>query len=205
MSNRTLGSGILTLVVAAGTASLALETLARSRRKRRRSASDRQNAFQSQTEHYAVSGKTVTINRPRQELYDFWRDFTNLTFMENIDAIDILADGKQRWTLRAPFGQTITLDTEIAEERNGEFIAWKSVYDSPIHAEGSVTFVDAPTGRGTEVESVIAYEPPAGEVGRWIAKLFGQEPAIQGRRELKRFKMLMETGEIADSRYTTEQ
>ena len=63
----------------------------------------------------------------------------------------------------------------------------------------STAYRDAPGNRGTEVEALIAYVPPGGELGRWIAKLFRAEPALQGRRDLKRFKMLMETGEIATS------
>jgi uncharacterized membrane protein len=60
-----------------------------------------------------------------------------------------------------------------------------------------VTFTDAPGNRGTVVTADIAYEPPAGGAGRAIAKLFAAEPNIQARHELKRFKMLMEAGEIA--------
>jgi uncharacterized membrane protein len=71
------------------------------------------------------------------------------------------------------------------------------VEGSQIDTEGKVLFRDAPGDRGTEVEAIVAYKPPAGELGRWIAKLFQREPAVQGRRELKRLKMLLETGEIA--------
>ena len=50
--------------------------------------------------------------------------------------------------------------------------------------------------RGTIVRAVIAYEAPAGIVGKTIAKMFQREPLIQSRRDLRRFKQLMETGEI---------
>ena len=149
---------------------------------------------------YAVVGRTVTINRPRSELFAFWRDFPNLaTFMENVE--DIQPRGKDRfeWVIAAPAGRTVRVETIIVEERADELIAWRSVEGSQIEAEGRVAFRDAPGGRGTQVEAIIAYKPPAGEIGRLIAKLFQREPAIQTRRELKRFKMLMETGEIATS------
>ena len=94
---------------------------------------------------------------------------------------------------------TVDLETEIAEEREGELIAWRSTEASDIDADGRVTFTEGPAGRGTIVSAEVAYRPPGGEVGRWIAKLFQREPSVQGRRELKRFKMLMETGEIATS------
>jgi uncharacterized membrane protein len=147
---------------------------------------------------YAVTGKTITINRPRNELFAFWRDFQSLSrFMENIEKVQWTGEDRAVWTIRAPAWQTVEVETEVVEERENELIAWRSVDGSDIDTEGRVTFRDAPGGRGTVVEAIIAYKPPAGELGRIIAKLFQREPEIQGRRDLKRFKMLMETGEIA--------
>ena len=145
-------------------------------------------------------GHAVTINRPRQELYAFWRDFANLpTFMSNVEKVMQGEPGHTVWTIAAPGGFSVDLHTEITEEREGELIAWRTLPGSDVKAEGRVSFRDAPAGRGTIVEAEIAYQPPGGEIGRWIAKLFQREPSIQGRRELKRLKMLMETGEIATS------
>ena len=145
-------------------------------------------------------GHAVTINRPREELYAFWRDFKNLPkFMSNVQRVVEGEPGRAVWTIAAPGGFTVDLDTEITEERDGELIAWRTVPGSDVEARGRVAFRDAPGGRGTVVDAEIAYRPPGGEIGRWIAKLFQREPGIQGRRELKRFKMLMETGEIATS------
>jgi len=148
---------------------------------------------------YAVSGRTVTINRPRAELYAFWRDFSNLPrFMHNVEAVREEGD-LTVWTIRGPAGSRLTLRTRIVADREGEEIAWRSVEGSEIDTTGKVMFRDAPGGRGTEVEAVVAYVPPAGEVGRLVAKIFQREPRVQGRREMKRFKMLMETGEVATS------
>ncbi|MBC7285495.1 SRPBCC family protein [Hoeflea sp.] len=148
---------------------------------------------------YAVSGRTVTINRPRAELYAFWRDFSNLPrFMHNVEAVE--EDGDMTiWTIRGPAGSRLKIRTRIVADRPDEQIAWRSVEGSDIDTEGKVMFRDAPGGRGTEVEAVVAYVPPGGEVGQLIAKLFQREPRLQGRREMKRFKMLMETGEVATS------
>lgn len=148
---------------------------------------------------YAVTGRTVTIARPRNDVYAFWRDFTNLpSFMENVRSVDV-SDDLTRWVIAGPAGTEIKLETRIVEDRENEHIAWRSTSGSDIDTRGSVSFRDAPGGRGTEVEAQIAYVPPGGAVGRWIAKAFQREPAMQGRRELKRLKMLMETGEIATS------
>lgn len=147
---------------------------------------------------FAVTGRTVTIRRDRREIYEFWRDFRNLArFMENVDQVEELAGDRVRWQIRAPLGQSVDVETRIVSDRPGEEIAWRSVESSQIETEGKVMFRDAPGGRGTEVEAIIAYRPPMGELGRLIGKLTGREPAAQGRHELKRLKMLLETGEIA--------
>jgi uncharacterized membrane protein len=146
---------------------------------------------------FAVSGRTVTIGKPRDELYAVWRDFSNLPrFMSNVKTVKV--DGElTHWTIAGPMGQEVHLKTRIVDDRAGEKIAWRSVEGSDIETEGKVTFRDAPAGRGTEVEAIIAYVPPGGTLGRWIATAFQAEPRLQGRRELRRFKMLMEAGEIA--------
>lgn len=154
-----------------------------------------------------VKGCTVTIMKPRQELYAYWRDFQHLPgFMENVREIRPLA-GKDRsnWRIRAPAGHIVDVVTEVAEDREGEVIAWRSVEDSEIETEGRVTFTDAPGTRGTRVSLVIGYKPPAGAMGKIFAKAFRREPEIQARHDLKRFRMLMETGEIATSARTRAQ
>jgi len=146
----------------------------------------------------AIVGRSVTINRPRSELYAYWRDFTNLpSFMHAIESIRMTGEKRSVWTVKAPAGQTVTLETEIIAEVENETIGWHSVEGSQIKTAGMVSFADAPADRGTVVTAEIGYEPPGGDVGRLVAKLFGVEPNIQARHELKRFKMLMETGEIA--------
>jgi uncharacterized membrane protein len=156
---------------------------------------------------YDVVGRTVTIARPREELFAFWRDFANLsTFMENIVSVKPTGDnGRAVWTILAPAGRTVEVETEIVREEAGELIAWRSVEGSQIDTEGRVTFTDAPGERGTRVGVRVAYKPPVGELGRVVAKLFMREPEIQARHDLKRFKMLMEAGEIATSASRKDQ
>jgi uncharacterized membrane protein len=145
----------------------------------------------------AIVGKSVTINRPRSELFAYWRDFTNLPrFMHAIERIEV-AGNRSVWTVKAPAGQHVTLETEMVGVVENESIGWRSTESSQIRTAGVVTFKDAPTDRGTVVTAEIAYEPPGGDMGRLVAKLFLAEPNIQARHELKRFKQLMEAGEIA--------
>lgn len=193
------------VALAVGTAALILGTALVGTRRRHQLARVRSYpdsapaaARRSVAGDLVLTGNTVRINKPRQELYAFWRDFANLPrFMENVQAVRTLGDGSAEWTIAAPAGTSVTLRTTVTEEREGALIAWRSLPGSEVEAEGRVAFRDAPGGRGTLVEATVAYRPPAGELGRWIAKLFGREPDVQGRRELRRFKMLMETGEIA--------
>lgn len=151
-----------------------------------------------------VTGRTVTIGKPREKLYAFWRDFSNLPqVMENLLEVTPLAEkSRSTWRIRAPAGGVVDVVTEVTEDREGEVIAWKSVEGSEIETEGRVTFADAPGERGTRVTLVVKYKPPAGAMGKIFAKAFMREPTIQSRHDLKRFKMLKETGEIATSART---
>ena len=158
-------------------------------------------AHQARFGEYAVAGRSVTINRPRQQIYEFWRDFRNLSkFMENIEEAREVEPGVSVWTIRAPLGMTMQVKSRIVNERPGEQIAWRSTEDSQIETEGKVSFRDAPGGRGTIVEAHVAYKPPMGALGQMVAKVFSAEPGVQSRRDLKRLKMLLETGEIATNR-----
>jgi len=149
-------------------------------------------------------GKTVTINRPRAELYAFWRDFTNLPrFMENVVSVVRVAEGRTHWTVKAPAGKTVEWISVITEDRPDEAIAWASEEGADAPNSGRIDFRDAPGGRGTWITATILYDPPGGLIGRAIAKMFQREPAIQARRDLRRFKQLMETGEIATSARTS--
>ncbi|MBV9470280.1 MAG: DUF2892 domain-containing protein [Abitibacteriaceae bacterium] len=143
--------------------------------------------------------KSVTINKSPEELYRFWRDFTNLPhFMKHLESVEVLDDKKSHWVVKAPAGLKVEWDATIHNEKENELIAWRSL-EGQVNNAGSVHFTAAPDGRGTEVRVVLEYEPPAGTgtVGATIAKLFGEEPGIQVEDDLRRFKQLMEAGEIA--------
>lgn len=142
-------------------------------------------------------GQAVTINRPRADLFAYWRDLTQLaSFMENVERIDLVSAKQSHWLVKAPGGKTVEWTATITEERDGELIAWASDPGADVPNSGRVEFRDA-GARGTVVTATILYDPPAGVVGKLIAKMFQREPAIQARRDLRRFKQLMETGEIA--------
>ncbi|USI72086.1 SRPBCC family protein [Sphingomonas morindae] len=142
-------------------------------------------------------GRSVTIARPAAELYAAWRDFARLAdFLENVERIDVLDDTRSHWVVKAPGGGSVEWDARITEDVPDRLIAWTSEPGADVPNSGRITFADAGK-RGTVVTAEILYDPPAGMVGKLIAKIFQREPAIQARRDLRRFKQLMETGEIA--------
>lgn len=152
-----------------------------------------------------VIGRAVTINRPAAELFAYFRDFANLaTFMENVERIDVLDAKRSHWVVKAPGGRSVEWDATVTEEQQDRLIAWASEPGADVANSGRVEFHEA-GARGTVVTATILYDPPGGIVGRIIAKMFQREPAIQARRDLRRFKQLMETGEIATAAMNAKQ
>lgn len=153
----------------------------------------------------ALLAEAVTINRPAQELYEFWRNPRNLLpVMENIQAIEVIDDTRSRWTVKAPGERELSWESVVTKDVPGKEIYWQSAPGADIANSGRIEFREAGT-RGTVVRATIAYDPPGGAIGQFIAKLFQREPRIQARRDLRRFKQLMETGEIATAARTRKQ
>ena len=142
--------------------------------------------------------KTVTINKPADELYRYWHNFKYLpTFMKHLKSVEVYDNKRSHWVANAPLGASVEWDAEILEDRENEFISWASVEGADVENSGFVRFKPATGNRGTEVKVVIEYAPPGGALASAIAKLFGEEPEQQIGDDLRRFKMLMEAGEIA--------
>jgi len=172
---------------------------------KRSEATDEARAALGDAEGSSISGNATTINRPVGELYAYWRDFSNLaSFMENVERIDVLDDKRSHWVVKAPAGRTVEWDAVVTDEAQDSHIAWTSEEGADVPNSGRIEFRDA-GARGTVVTATILYDPPAGVIGKVIAKVFQREPAIQARRDLARFKQLMETGEIATGAWTRAQ
>jgi uncharacterized membrane protein len=141
--------------------------------------------------------RSVVINRPPEELYDYWHRFENLPrFMRHLESVRVTGEGRSHWAAKAPGGATVEWDAEVTEDRPNELIAWRSLEGSDVSNAGSVRFERAPGGRGSLVRVEMSYDPPGGVVGAAIAKLTGEEPGQQVASDLRRFKQLMETGEV---------
>jgi uncharacterized membrane protein len=153
----------------------------------------------------SVTAQAVTINKPVAEVYGYFRNFANLpTFMENIESIDVHDEKRSHWVVKAPGGTTVEWDAIVTDEEPGRYVAWTSAEGADVPNSGRVEFRDAGR-RGTVVSATILYDPPAGFIGKIVAKVLQREPALQSRRDLNRFKQFMETGEIATSAMNRQQ
>ena len=145
--------------------------------------------------HAARIEHTVTVARPRAELYRYWRRLENLPrVMRHLESVTVLDDRRSRWTAKAPAGTTVEWVAVIHNEIEDELLAWKSEPGASIANAGSVHFTDAPDG-GTTLRVLLEYDPPAGQLGRAVARLLGEEPDAQVRDDLQRFRAAMERGE----------
>ena len=147
--------------------------------------------------------QTFTINKSPEECYRFWRDFKNLPqIMSHLESVQVLDEKRSHWVAKAPSiaGGKVEWDAEIINDEPNALIAWRSLENADVDNAGSVRFVPAPGDRGTEVKVVIDYIPPAGRVGKWVAKLFGEAPDQQIQEDLRKFKRVMETGEFATTK-----
>lgn len=143
--------------------------------------------------------RSITINRPRPELFRFWRDLTNLPrFMTHVKSVRLTGEKSTHWVVSAPSRRTIEWDAIIHNEIDNELIAWRTLPGSEVDHAGSVWFKDAPGGTLIRVE--LQYNPPGGVIGATVAKLWGQEPTQQIEADLWRLKEQLEAGQMAGSR-----
>ena len=149
----------------------------------------------------AIEIKTaLTVGRSPEEVYRFWRDFDNLPrFMNHLEAVRITGERTSHWKAKAPVGMTVEWDAEIIEDRPNELIVWQSLENADIENSGSVRFTPAPGNRGTEIMLEMRFHPPGGALGAKFARIFDEVPKMQMRNDLRRFKQVLETGEVVHS------
>lgn len=142
--------------------------------------------------------ESVTVYKPRDDVYGFWREVENLPhFMRHLQSVEDVGENRSRWTARVPGGLGhVTWEAEVTEDEPGERISWRSLPEADISNAGTVRFEDAPRGDGTVVHVEISYRPPAGDVGALAAKLLNPANRQLVKDDVRRFKSLMETGEV---------
>lgn len=184
-----------TLSIAAVAGVTALDVMASRELERQRTAEPGKFAYGVPIE------MTLAVNRSAQECYDFWRKLENLPrFMRHLQSVTKLDEQRSHWIAKAPVGMQVEWDSQITEDEPGARLAWRSLPGSQIPNGGSVRFEQSSAGRGTLVVVSLMYDPPGGPMAARLARLLGEEPRVQIREDLRRFKQLIETGEIPTTR-----
>ncbi|MFJ9732662.1 SRPBCC family protein [Streptomyces sp. NPDC101171] len=143
---------------------------------------------------------TTTVTRSPDEVYALWKDLKRLPdFMAHLDEVRVTGPRTSHWRAGAPFGKTVEWDAETTQDDPGRLIAWRSVEGADIDNSGEVRFVPAPGDRGTEIRVLLRYDLPGGPVGKAAARYFGEEPHQQLDDDLRRFKQIVEIGEVVRS------
>ncbi|MCD0486060.1 SRPBCC family protein [Streptacidiphilus sp. ASG 303] len=143
---------------------------------------------------------TTTVTRPPDEVHAFWSDLTRLPdFMAHLDEVRVTGPRTSHWRVVAPFGRAVEWDAETTQDVPGRLIAWRSVDGADIDNSGEVRFTPAPGDRGTEIRVTLRYDLPGGALGAAAARYFGEEPHQQLDDDLRRFKQIVETGEVVRS------
>ena len=139
----------------------------------------------------------ITVRRPIDEVFAYWSDLTHLpTFMTHLDEVEVRGDGTSHWRAKAPAGRHVEWDARIVASEPPRLLAWESIGNADVPNRGRVEFVQAPADRGTEVRVEINYDAPGGRLGEAVARLFGEQPRQQVEDDLRRFKQVLETGEV---------
>lgn len=139
--------------------------------------------------------KSVVVNRPVEQLYRYWRNFENLPhIMNHLESVTVQSDTRSHWVAKAPLGLKVEWDAEIIDDSPNERISWRSIEGATVPNTGSVLF--SSSGSGTEITVTLKYDPPGGELGAAIAKLFGEEPSVQIEEDLNRFRQTMEANAV---------
>jgi uncharacterized membrane protein len=144
---------------------------------------------------------SVVIDRPAQQVYDYWRKLENLPHvMSHLESVTTLDDRRSRWVAKAPLGSHVEWEAEIVNDKPGERIGWHSLPGATVDNAGSVQFESLGGGDqksgSTRVHVALSYRPPAGPLGAAVAKMFGEEPSQQIAEDLQKFKQSFENGSL---------
>jgi uncharacterized membrane protein len=161
----------------------------------------RDRGYAAEEEQGVSVNASTTVNRPPDEVYAAWRDFEQAPrFMDRISRVDVLDPLRSRWTATGPMGRSWTWESEVVEDRAGELIAWESLPGAELPNRGWVQFhPSGGDGRQTEVRYFVEFDPPGGVIGDAIASVFHDAPKEMIRGDLRRFRQLVESGELAAS------
>jgi uncharacterized membrane protein len=141
--------------------------------------------------------RSIIVNKTPQECYAYWRDLRNIaSFTRGLEKVIPLDERRSRWIAKVPGRADLEWIAELTEDKPGERLQWRSAEGAPFKHAASVSFRVAPGNRGTIVTVGMHYHTPGGSVGATVARFLGPDPFGEVRENLRRFKQLIETGEI---------
>lgn len=144
--------------------------------------------------------RSVVVNRPPHELYDFWRAFENFPrFMYHVQSVRATGPGMSHWVVNGPAGSSVEWDARVTADTPNALICWQTLEGADVESSGTVRFEPRPGNRGTVVRVDLEYGPPGGRAGKLAATLFNESPEQQIYDDLHRFKQIVETGEVLRS------
>lgn len=144
-----------------------------------------------------VGSASIVVDAKPEYLYDFWLEFDRFPlFMRHLHSVTAKDNQRSHWVAIGPMGRRIEWDAEITDQREDEYLAWRSIPGSDIQVDGSVSFREMPNGRGTMITAELSCRPGSKSAGLQFARLLGKDPSFLVRGDLRRLKALVETGEI---------
>ena len=145
----------------------------------------------------AELGSNILVNASPHDAFAFWSNLENAPrYMNHIETVSDLGNGRSKWVAVGPMGKRLQWTAEITDQRDGEYIAWRSLPGSDLNVNGRVEFKQAPASRGTIVHSRIAYSAPTSALRSVASGFVGRQAKFFMRQDMRRFKALLETGEI---------
>lgn len=159
----------------------------------------KQNAESAQTQENRQfeAAASFAIRCSPERAYRMWRDFENLPkFMRHLHSVAPSTNGQTRWTAVGPLGSRISWNAEIVDDVENERISWRSLPGSQVENRGMIEFRPGLREGSTIATLRMQYVPPGGALGKALATFFGKNPEFAAREDLRRFKALIEAGEI---------
>jgi uncharacterized membrane protein len=147
---------------------------------------------------------TFLVNSSPDQAYKLWRNFAGLPrFMVHLQSVRELGDRRSEWVALGPGRREFRWTAEITEDTPNRRIAWRSLPGSDVETSGSLDLREDPLGRGTFLSVSLQYGLPGGLPASGLAALVGKNPEFMVREDVRRFKQLLETGEIPTTRGQT--
>jgi uncharacterized membrane protein len=144
---------------------------------------------------------SVTINRPVEQVFSFYRDFKNLpSFLGDVMAIEQIGPATSRWTIEGPLGIRVNWTIKVTEERTNELIRYETVTLPGLKTYWEIHFAPGSKAGETEIREVM--KAPLGRLGRAALALIGKFPTKEVSSNLHRLKEVMETGRVTDTSYS---